>query len=143
MLGFDGSYARDATALIGCTLDGHLFVLEIWERPESAGKDWRVPRREVEAVMARAFKDFDVLELAADPPGWHRELEDWAQTYGEEHVIEFSTNQAEPHGPGPRSFPLGGLRRGRCDRCGRALDREWRHELCFPCRSYARSRGEL
>jgi hypothetical protein len=52
VLGFDGSYARDATALIGCTLDGHLFVLEIWERPESAGKDWRVPRREVEAVMA-------------------------------------------------------------------------------------------
>jgi hypothetical protein len=50
--------------------------------------------REVEAVIARAFEDFDVLELAADPPGWHRELEDWAQTYGEEHVIEFSTNQA-------------------------------------------------
>jgi hypothetical protein len=68
VLGFDGFYARDATALIGCTLDGRLFVLEIWERPESAGKDWRVPRREVEAVIARAFEDFDVLELAADPP---------------------------------------------------------------------------
>jgi hypothetical protein len=36
VLGFDGSYRRDATALVACTLDGHLVPLAIWERPERA-----------------------------------------------------------------------------------------------------------
>jgi hypothetical protein len=29
VLAFDGSYRRDATAPIGCTLDGHLFVVAV------------------------------------------------------------------------------------------------------------------
>ena len=37
MLGFDGSYNDDSTALVGCTLDDnpHLFVAGAWEKPGS------------------------------------------------------------------------------------------------------------
>jgi phage terminase large subunit-like protein len=92
VIGFDGSYRRDATALIGCTLDGHVFPIGIWERPVDAPDDWRVPRHEVDARLAEAMSAFDVVELACDPPGWHREIEEWEQTY-ESVVLLFETSQ--------------------------------------------------
>ncbi len=33
MLAFDGSASGDSTALVGCTLDGHLWVEGLWENP--------------------------------------------------------------------------------------------------------------
>src|SRR6185437_14825079 len=47
-LGFDGSISDDATALYGCTDDGHIFEIKTWERPADAPADWRVPRLEVD-----------------------------------------------------------------------------------------------
>jgi phage terminase large subunit-like protein len=91
VVGFDGSYRRDATCLIGCTLDGHLFVLGAWERPERAPADWKVQRAEVDAAVADAMERFDVVELACDPPGWHAEIDGWQETYG--NVVEFPTNE--------------------------------------------------
>jgi hypothetical protein len=41
VLSVDGSYRRDASAWIGCTLDGHLFVVKVWERPPDARKSGR------------------------------------------------------------------------------------------------------
>jgi hypothetical protein len=73
VLGFDGSHRRDATALVGCALDGHLFKVGVWERPAGAPEDGKVPRREVDRTLAEAMKTYDVRELACDPPGWHRE----------------------------------------------------------------------
>jgi phage terminase large subunit-like protein len=90
-VGFDGSYRRDSTCLVGCTLDGHLFVLGAWERPERAPADWKVPRAEVDAAVADAMERFDVVELACDPPGWHAEIDGWQETYG--GVVEFPTNE--------------------------------------------------
>jgi hypothetical protein len=92
VLGFDGSYSRDATALIGCTLDGHLFKVGIWERPERAPEDWKILRREVDAALADAIEPNRVVELACDPPGWHREIEEWEQTHAEV-VVDFDANQ--------------------------------------------------
>jgi phage terminase large subunit-like protein len=91
VLGFDGSYRRDSTALIACTMTGtpHVFTLGVWENPDR--DDWKVPREEVDAAVAKAFKKFKVIELAFDPPGWHRETDDWIERYGEEVVIEFPT----------------------------------------------------
>ena len=95
MLGFDGSYDNDSTALVGCTLEErpHLFVVGAWERPDGA-HDWRVPRSEVDAAVHRTMGRYRVLELAADPPGWHREIEDWADRYGSTITFEFHTNAA-------------------------------------------------
>jgi phage terminase large subunit-like protein len=93
VIGFDGSYNRDATALIGCTFEGHLFVIKIWERPADAPDDWKVPRGEVDAELAAAMEEWDVVELACDPPGWHREIEDWELDYERAVVVQFETRR--------------------------------------------------
>lgn len=66
VLGFDGSYNRDSTALVGCTIDSpHLFLVGAWERPDGV-KEWTVPREEVLGAMESAIARFDVQLLAAD-----------------------------------------------------------------------------
>src|SRR5207249_718809 len=80
VLGFDGSYNDDSTALVGCTVGDrpHVFVVGAWERPANyLAQDWTVPREEVDAAVEQTMRRFKVLELAADPPGWHREIEAW------------------------------------------------------------------
>jgi phage terminase large subunit-like protein len=46
----------------------------------------------VEATLERAMETYEVVEVACDPPGWHREMEEWQDTYGQV-VVEFATNQ--------------------------------------------------
>jgi len=105
VLFFDGSYSRDSTALVGCTVEArpHVFVVRAWERPLTAGASWRTPRNEVDDEVAEAMQRWTVLELAPDPPGWHREIEDWEHTYGET-VVRFDTNQPSRFGPACDSF---------------------------------------
>ncbi|WP_459954776.1 terminase large subunit domain-containing protein [Nocardia sp. IFM 10818] len=90
VLAFDGSASGDSTALVGCTLDGHLFVLGLWESPGD-DPDWRVPRAEVDAAVDMAFAKYKVLELACDPWGWRSEIEAWAKRHGERKVLEWNT----------------------------------------------------
>lgn len=89
VLGFDGSYNRDSTGLVGCTLDGHLFLVKAWERPDRAPRDWTVPREEVHAEIAKAMERFEVRELACDPNGWHSELAEWDERYGSPPVVPY------------------------------------------------------
>lgn len=104
-LGFDGSYRHDSTALVAVTVEEHphVHVLKTWEKPLRAPATWRVPRLDVEAAIEDAMERYQVLELVCDPPGWHREIEDWAAKYGEV-VVEFDTNQATKFGPACDSF---------------------------------------
>lgn len=97
-LAFDGSASGDSTALVGCTLDGHVFVVAVWQAPED-NERWRVPRHEVSAMVASAFERWDVIELAADPWGWRSELEEWARAHGERNVVEWNTAYASRMGP--------------------------------------------
>jgi hypothetical protein len=101
---FDGSYARDSTALIGCTVEEtpHLFVIDAWEKPPNA-PGWRVPVLEVEASLETAMETFEVLELAPDPPGWRSEIEGWEAKYGAV-VVRFETNQPSRMGPACDDF---------------------------------------
>lgn len=105
VLAFDGSYRHDSTALVAATVEEkpYLTLLAIWEKPLKASSTWRVPRREVEAEIERAMERFEVVELAGDPPGWQRELEDWAALYGDV-VVEFDTNQTTKFGPACDAF---------------------------------------
>lgn len=73
VLGFDGSYNNDSTALVGCTVEAkpHLFVVQAWEKPR--GNDaWRVPILEVEQAIRDACRRYVVLEIACDPARWAR-----------------------------------------------------------------------
>lgn len=104
VLGFDGSYDRDSTALVGATVERvpHVFVVKAWERPLRKAT-WRVSRSEVEDELEKAMERWRVVELAPDPPGWHREIEDWEDTYGEV-VVRFETNQPRRMGPAIDDF---------------------------------------
>lgn len=92
VLAFDGSYRRDSTTIWGCTLEGHLFEVGAWERPDDAGPRWKVPRGEVKVAMSAAMERWQVVELAPDPPGWADEIEGWEEEFGDV-VVEFPTNQ--------------------------------------------------
>ena len=96
-LAFDGSASGDSTALIGCTMDGHLFTVAVWESPADEPA-WRVPRGEVAAMIASAFDRWDVRELAADPWGWRTELEEWSSQFGG-RVVEWNTAHAARMAP--------------------------------------------
>jgi phage terminase large subunit-like protein len=58
-------------------LDGFLEVLGLWERPPGAAA-WEVPIEEVTQRVLAACRDYRVLEIAADPYRWAREIQAWA-----------------------------------------------------------------
>lgn len=91
VVGFHGSYNRNSTGLVACTMDGHLEVLAAWERPDRAPEDWIVPRAEVDAAVDAAFARFHVVELPCDPRQWTSEIEAWQQRYGDV-VLDFPTS---------------------------------------------------
>lgn len=74
ILGFDGSYSGDSTALVGCTIDDpHLFIIQLWERPLD-DPNWRVPVIDVEARILEACKTYSVREVVCDPYRWQRTM---------------------------------------------------------------------
>jgi phage terminase large subunit-like protein len=97
VLAFDGSASGDSTALVGCTLDGHLWVEGLWENP--GDPRWRVPREDVSHAVDVAFDRYSVAELACDPWGWRSEIESWAQRHGEKRVLEWNTGAAQRMAP--------------------------------------------
>jgi phage terminase large subunit-like protein len=97
VLAFDGSASGDSTALVGCTLDGHLWIEGIWENP--GDPRWRVPREDVTRAVDVAFTKYDVAELACDPWGWRSEIEDWAKRHGERRVLEWNTAHGQRMAP--------------------------------------------
>lgn len=97
VLAFDGSASGDSTALVGCTLDGHLWVEGMWENP--GDPRWRVPREDVDRAVDVAFTRYDVVELACDPWGWRSEIEAWSKRHGERRVIEWNTANAARMAP--------------------------------------------
>lgn len=103
VLGFDGSETRDETWLVACTLDGFVQPLQRWARPDTAGEHWRIPRSEVDDALEVAFDRYDVVELAADPPGWYKELDYWTELYGgpdeDGPVLAFETRQPSRMAP--------------------------------------------
>jgi hypothetical protein len=80
VLGFDGSYNGDATALVASSIDSPKPVVQLvglWERPieKLAASRWKVPREDVMDCIRAAFSKWDVIELAVDPALWQVELE--------------------------------------------------------------------
>jgi phage terminase large subunit-like protein len=76
VIGLDGSFSRDCTALVVATVEDrpHVHLYALWEAPEGA-RDWRVPVVAVEDAIRAACVRWRVLEVAADPYRWQRSLE--------------------------------------------------------------------
>lgn len=77
ILGFDGSFNNDSTALVACRVADderlpHIEVIAAWEKPTSATLDWAVPIFDVEDAIRDACRQFDVREIVCDPYRWSR-----------------------------------------------------------------------
>lgn len=91
-LGFDGSKYRDATALIASRIgDGRLFQLGIWERPDNAPSDWKVPSVLVDSRLKDVFGAYSVAVMFADPYRWQDYLDAWSALWPD-RIVEFPTN---------------------------------------------------
>ena len=103
-LGFDGSINEDETWLRGCTEDGYRFTIKRWARPENAKPDWKVPRKDVHAVVADTFDRYRVGRMYADPFKWWTEIEEWSEKFGldaddKPRVLALETNQERRFAP--------------------------------------------
>jgi phage terminase large subunit-like protein len=104
MVGFDGSYAGDSTAIVGATIEPipHLFTIKAWEKPASAAADWRVDVLDVEAELLRICGHYDVRLVGCDPFRWQRSLEVLKEAGIP--VIEWPSHQASHMVPACASF---------------------------------------
>ena len=91
ILGFDGAWKGDSTALVAIALeDFHLSVLGHWEAPPN-DPDWRTPAPEVEQAVLQAMDRFTVRELVADPWRFEQSLLRLQDDHGAP-LLEFPTN---------------------------------------------------
>jgi phage terminase large subunit-like protein len=76
VVGFDGSYYGDSTALVGATVaaEPYLWVIGCWERPSPAPAEWKVPVTEVEDAIIAACRRWEVAEVAADVSYWQSSM---------------------------------------------------------------------
>ena len=72
VLGFDGSYSGDATAIVAVQIGDvpHLDVVRLWEHPGV-----QVPIVDVEDALREACKRWKVQRIVADPFRWARSLQ--------------------------------------------------------------------
>jgi len=76
VIGFDGSWAGDSTAVYGATVEAkpHLFMIGSWEREPEDSPDWRVDIVDVENTIEKAGKKWQVKQIGCDPYRWQRSM---------------------------------------------------------------------
>ncbi|MFB8107274.1 terminase large subunit domain-containing protein [Streptomyces sp. NPDC056007] len=75
VLGFDGSWKGDSTALVAARVhDLRVFVLGHWEAPADDAH-WRVPMADVRDALRSALDTYRVRNLVADPYRWEETLD--------------------------------------------------------------------
>ncbi len=99
VLFFDGSKSKDATALVGCTLEaGHVFTLGVWE-PDPGDPDETVDAGLVDLAVMKAFEDYRVVAFFADVREWEQfALTEWPQRYKDKLKV-WAAPQARPPQP--------------------------------------------
>lgn len=101
-LGFDGSRVDDWTALIATDVEtGHQWPLGIWNPAQHGGE---IPGDAVDLAVDKAFSDYAVVRMYADPPYWKDELARWRGRYGDKIVLAWETYRNRPMGAAVRNF---------------------------------------
>lgn len=73
VLGFDGSFNGDCTAIVAVSVKNHhIAPVQVWEKPDEADASWQVPVLDVEEAIRLACKRWKVVEIACDPYRWAR-----------------------------------------------------------------------
>ena len=79
VLGFDGSYSGDSTAIVAVTIEEipRAFLVATWEKDfANDDESWRVPIQEVEQTLLDYVAKFpQVREIVCDPFRWSRSME--------------------------------------------------------------------
>jgi phage terminase large subunit-like protein len=80
IVGFDGSYNNDCTALTYCTIPSddnlpHIGVIRVWEKQPEDSDEWVVSNAEVEDEIIQFCQKYNVKEIACDPYRWQRTME--------------------------------------------------------------------
>jgi phage terminase large subunit-like protein len=104
VIGMDGSRKSDATALAGCTLDGHLFEIATWERVESDHARWEVPELEVDERLREAMHQWRVEAVWCDPFLWQARIHAWSKEHGKKVVQVYDTTKALPTATATRNL---------------------------------------
>lgn len=95
-IGFRGK--RACTAVVAVRLDdGAVFLLDMWEAPQGAGRDWEVDYITVDNAVRRYLKKYNVVNLYADHRGYQDIVGRWFVDHDEESdnhvdVKEFLTS---------------------------------------------------
>lgn len=97
ILGFDGSYANDSTALCAVTIPKEnelpkVKLIKVWEKDfDKDDESWRVSIEEVKQTILNYVQEYpQVREIACDPYRWAvmmQELEDFGLP-----IVEYKTN---------------------------------------------------
>ena len=77
VLGFDGSFNNDTTALVLATVEEnpHIDVVALWEKGPDDPDDWVVPVSEVEDAIRDACRKYRVVEVVCDSYRWQHSLD--------------------------------------------------------------------
>jgi phage terminase large subunit-like protein len=77
VLGFDGSFSGDTTAIVAVTVEQHprVWLVDLWEKQPGDRDDWRVDIGGVEARILETCGRLNVVEVACDPYRWQRSME--------------------------------------------------------------------
>lgn len=96
VLFFDGSKSKDATALMGCTLEsGHVFTPGVWE-PDPNDPLSTVDAADVDRVVEKTFQVYRVVAFFADVREWEQfVLTEWPQRYKDKLKV-WAAPQARP-----------------------------------------------
>ena len=80
VLGVDGSFSGDTTAIVGVTIPKgdekpHVFLVKAWEKQPNDSAEWRVDTVEVEETIKMFCQQYrNVKEVAFDPFRWQRSM---------------------------------------------------------------------
>lgn len=96
-LGFDGSKNDDSTGFVAIDVDtGVIQTLAAWHKPDSGakvsalhkGKQWLVPREEVEEAFQMIMANYEVLRFWFDPHLFETDAERWIKQFPKKNLIE-------------------------------------------------------
>ena len=104
VLGFDGSFSGDTTAIVGVTVEEHprIWLVEVWEKQPTDRDDWRVDIGAVEARILESCARWNVLEVACDPFRWQRSMEALAEAGVP--IVEFASSSPARMVPSTAKF---------------------------------------
>lgn len=89
-LGFDGSRSGDLTSIVASRItDGRWFHIKTWDPADYP--DHKVPRGDVDQMMAATFSTYDVHYLYMDPYYWEEYADLWSSREPKK-VVVFPTN---------------------------------------------------